>query len=642
MGEDEYSGGTSEDANNITSDATDNFDWEQFYTDYGDVSGGYDPTTAPTDADVLAAIESGTSTNPTIAKLLSGFGDKAISLLKSTVLTDGSVDLAKLGTLALGAYGAMGGNKVQTGGYSKPVPKFDLTRQQVPYTDAERIPGSAGRQYFTDPQFTTQGDAAARTAAQAAADAQAQGIMSAYNARPAPAAAAPIPAMRTPWETAAAPTVAPAAAPASGVAALMPVPQATGFASGGSAEAAKGRYLSGNTDGMADEIATNIDGEQDAALSHGEFVIPADVVSHLGNGNSEAGADKLHQLMDRIRKARTGNSEQGKRIDPDKLMASVGGLAAAYAAGGSVQGYSGETGSLVTTAGATAAPTAAPAVPNLGTSSSSQLSPWAGDYVTDYLGKGQAVANAPQQVYGGPLTAGTSPLQQQAFAGISGLAQQGFTPTQFTGGTFGAEQAQQYMNPYIQSALDPQMKEMSRQAEITRMGDAGRLVKAGAFGGSRQAVMESEGNKNLLAQQAQTLGAGYQTAYDKAMAQYNADQTRGMEAQKATEASRTYSADYGLKSLGDLSSMGATQRGIAGEGIAADKAQFEEQRDYPAKMAQFQKDLMTGLPITTSATTANTTGVSDLMSQISGLQSLYKTLAPVVNPTTAPVTSPTR
>jgi hypothetical protein len=619
--------------------ATDDFDWEQFYTDYGDASGGYDPETAPTDADVLDAIESGTSTNPTIAKLLSGFGDKAVSLLKSTVMSDGKVDLAKLGTLALGAYGAMGGNTVQTGGYSKPVPKLDLTRQQVPYTDTGRVPGSAGRQYFTDPKYSASGDAGALAGAQSASGAQAQGIMSAYNARPAAPAAA-IPAMRTPWESAPPPAqVAPTAA--SGVASLMPVPQATGFAQGGSTEVTKGRYLSGNTDGMADEISTSIDGEQDAALSHGEFVIPADVVSHLGNGNSEAGADKLHQMMDRIRKARTGNSEQGKEIDPDKFM--PGGLAAAYAAGGSVQGYA--EGALVTTPGATGtgagtttpAASAATAVPSLGQSSSSQLSPWAGEYVTDYLGKGQAFANAPYQSYGGPLTAGSSPLQAQAFAGISGLAQQGFTPTQFSGGTFGQEQAQQYMNPYIQSALDPQMKEMSRQAEITRMGDAGRLAKAGAFGGSRQAVMESEGNKNLLAQQTQTLGTGYQTAYDKAMAQYNADQERRLGAEKSTEASRTYSADYGLKSLQDLAGMGATQRGIEGEGIAADRAQFEEQRDYPGKMAQFQKDLMTGLPITTNATTANTTGVSDLSSQISGLQSLYKTLAGLgQTPTTTP------
>jgi hypothetical protein len=67
---------------------------------------------------------------------------------------------------------------------------------------------------------------------------------------------------------------------------------------------------------MADEIPSSIDGEQPAALSHGEFVIPADVVSHLGNGNSDAGAEKLYEMMARIRKARTGTTEQGKEIEP--------------------------------------------------------------------------------------------------------------------------------------------------------------------------------------------------------------------------------------------------------------------------------------------------------------------------------------
>jgi len=91
-----------------------------------------------------------------------------------------------------------------------------------------------------------------------------------------------------------------------------------GFAKGGIASLpAAGRYLGGPTDGMADKIPSSIEGEQEAALSHGEFVIPADVVSHLGNGNSEAGAESLYKMMDRIRTARTGNKEQGRKIDPD-------------------------------------------------------------------------------------------------------------------------------------------------------------------------------------------------------------------------------------------------------------------------------------------------------------------------------------
>jgi hypothetical protein len=71
---------------------------------------------------------------------------------------------------------------------------------------------------------------------------------------------------------------------------------------------------------MADKIPARIDGKQEARLSHGEFVIPADVVSHLGNGNSEAGAQRLYSMMDRLRKARTGTAKQGKQVNPDKFM----------------------------------------------------------------------------------------------------------------------------------------------------------------------------------------------------------------------------------------------------------------------------------------------------------------------------------
>jgi hypothetical protein len=93
------------------------------------------------------------------------------------------------------------------------------------------------------------------------------------------------------------------------------------MASGGLAGMAKGRYLGGATDGMADKIPARIGGKQEARLSHGEFVIPADVVSHLGNGNSEAGAKRLYSMMDKIRTARTGTKKQGKQINPDKFLA---------------------------------------------------------------------------------------------------------------------------------------------------------------------------------------------------------------------------------------------------------------------------------------------------------------------------------
>lgn len=81
-----------------------------------------------------------------------------------------------------------------------------------------------------------------------------------------------------------------------------------------------GRMLKGPGDGMSDDIPASIAGVQPARLANEEFVIPADVVSHLGNGSSEAGAKVLYNMMDKVRKARTGHTKQGKQINPEKLM----------------------------------------------------------------------------------------------------------------------------------------------------------------------------------------------------------------------------------------------------------------------------------------------------------------------------------
>ena len=79
-------------------------------------------------------------------------------------------------------------------------------------------------------------------------------------------------------------------------------------------------YLGGATDGMADAIPAEIGNSQQAALSDGEFVIPADVVSHFGNGNSEAGAGGLYDMMANIREGRTGNPTQGQQINPSQYL----------------------------------------------------------------------------------------------------------------------------------------------------------------------------------------------------------------------------------------------------------------------------------------------------------------------------------
>ena len=188
------------------------------------------------------------------------------------------------------------------------------------------------------------------------------------------------------------------------------------------------------------------------------------------------------------------------------------------------------------------------------TGSESSLSNWAGDYVTDMLGKGQALANQPYQAYTGPLSAGQSTAQQAAFQGVGNLSvptgqmgAAGFQPQKFT-----AQAAQDYMNPYLQAALDPQIEEARRQAQITRLGDANRLTQAGAYGGSRQAIMESELNRSLGQNLANITGQGYQTAYDKAMQQFNTEQSAAQQAQNLTN-------QYGLQASAEPSQSGCTR-----------------------------------------------------------------------------------
>ena len=90
---------------------------------------------------------------------------------------------------------------------------------------------------------------------------------------------------------------------------------------GGYAHGGNPQLLDGPGDGMSDSIPASIGNKQPARLAQGEFVVPADVVSHLGNGSTDAGAKHLYTMMNNVRKARTGNPKQGKQINPAKYLA---------------------------------------------------------------------------------------------------------------------------------------------------------------------------------------------------------------------------------------------------------------------------------------------------------------------------------
>lgn len=535
----------------------------------------------------------------------------------------GAVNWAGVGTGLAAAYSLFGGGSdVKSAGWSEPPPKLTATRMQVPQTDPNRRPGETGQQYFTDVQYTPQGGAGALQAAQTAAQTQATGIAAARpttQAQENPYAGT----FKTPWE---------AQQPQTQMAAGGQVPEFKGpLQSGGfvvpgdvvrhadpTGQAGKERGLAalnqslgaqairGPGDAMSDSIPTSIDGRQPAAVANGEAYVPPQQVAKAG------GSDKLYQMMEKLRVERTGSKKQ---INPDNPKE----LSRAYQNGGGVRQFA--------EGGTTGTPTVAPV--NYGQSTVNTLSPYIGEYVTSALGKGAAMAASPYQAYTGPLTAGASDLQQQAFAGIQSVAGAGYTPETYNyqPGQFTGETAQSYMNPYLQTSLDPQLKEAQRQADIARLADASRLTKAGAYGGSRQAIMESEGRRNLMDIQGQITGRGYDTAYQQGLGQFNADQARAMQAQQAQEASRQYSSGFGLKTLSDLAALGGVQRDITGQGVAADKAQFEEERQYAYAQPAYQLGLLSGIPIGGTTSSPNTTGLATAQSQVADIGSIYKSLS---------------
>lgn len=255
------------------------------------------------------------------------------------------------------------------------------------------------------------------------------------------------------------------------------------------------------------------------------------------------------------------------------------------------------------------------------TGTESSLSNWAGPYVTEMLGRGQALASQPYQTYTGQLTAGPSALQEQAWSGISGLQiptseQMAYTPTSYTD----TGVAQKYMSPYIQTALDPQIFEARRQAEIENLKNKAAATRAGAYGGSRQALMESESQRNLLQNLANITGQGYQKAYESGAAQFNTEQGREQAAAKQAQ-------DFGLAGLAAQGTAGATQRDIEQQGVAADYAQFQEARDYPYKQVQYMQSLLQGLPLAAqSYTYAQPSTLSNILSSAGGIQQLYNQL----------------
>tara|TARA_R110000782_G_scaffold11838_1_gene35799 strand:- start:704 stop:1423 length:720 start_codon:yes stop_codon:yes gene_type:complete len=235
------------------------------------------------------------------------FWDDLLGFAKSDI---GKTALVGGGSLLLnsGVFDDFTSGEIPQTGYQGGIPEYTAQRQTVPSTyDPNRRPGSGGQRYFTQTQYKPKVDTPPTEPMSAEGLAALNASNPAQQMRRRPGGA------RIPAGIAAQANMQAKPPTSEGLPQMM-------FATGGIAELKEGKYLDGASDGMADEIPANIDGQQEARLSDGEFVIPADVVSHLGNGNSDAGAKVLKDMMDRVRKVRTGNEKQGKEIDPKKFI----------------------------------------------------------------------------------------------------------------------------------------------------------------------------------------------------------------------------------------------------------------------------------------------------------------------------------
>ena len=326
--------------------------------------------------------------------------------------------------------------------------------------------------------------------------------------------------------------------------------------------------------------------------------------------------------------------------------------------------------------------------------SQSTLAPNFASYVYSMLDKGQGLADLPYQEYTGTRFAGPSELQQKAFAGIGGLgpatgtmagigaAQQAISGLQglqpYTAATFSPTQGigsiADYMNPYQQNVVDIQAREARRSADIARTAEQARLAQAGAYGGSRQAIMEAERQRNLSQQIGDIQEKGLQAAYDRAVAQRQQEMGMGLQAQQFGEQSRQFGATQGLQGLqtqltganilGGLGQQqfgqglqglqtqltaGEQQRAIAQQPLDFAYQQFQESMKYPYQQTSFMQSLLQGLPLAAQKYDSGEDPLSALLKGGLGGLALYQQLfkpssattpAPTPAPAPAPVPAP--
>jgi len=291
-------------------------------------------------------------------------------------------------------------------------------------------------------------------------------------------------------------------------------------------------------------------------------------------------------------------------------------------------------------------PPAPPSQPTKTEVTNTTLPEYARPYVEDTLGKAQALTNInanPYQSYQGERTAGFTPMQEKAQADVANMqvAPQVSQGSNLAGAAgigslrAGANYAQQatnpyamqaYMSPYVQNALQPQLEEMQRQYGITGQQEKGRATAAGAFGGTRQALMQAENERNKNMAMNQAIGQGYQNAFQNAQQaqQYGANlglQGYNQALQGASTLGQLGQNQYGQQMGINAAQqqVGAQQQALNQQNLSNQYQEFLNQQNYPYKQLGFMSDIIRGSSLSGGSSSSMYQAPPNMMGQVAGL-----------------------
>jgi hypothetical protein len=262
--------------------------------------------------------------------------------------------------------------------------------------------------------------------------------------------------------------------------------------------------------------------------------------------------------------------------------------------------------------------------PTSTTQTTTTIPQYARPTVERMIGKAEAVSNEGYKPYGGERIAQFTPLQQQSFdaAGKLGPAAQIGQGSQFAGiaGLQGLGASQQYaqqatspgsmnayMSPFIQNALDPQMREAARRSGMEGQAQQAMAAQRGAFGGSRSALIEAERQRNLGQLQSDIYGKGMQTAFEQARQaqQFGADlglRGAGLGLQAAGTLGQLGQTQFGQEeaSMRAKAAAGAQQQGREQQRLSQDYQDFMDEKNYEKQQLSFLSDILRGVPLSQS------------------------------------------